>query len=138
MNARFPSGPVSVACIGAGPASLTVARDLAVIGYQVSMFDCGSAPGGMVRSQIPKFLGLPGGTPWWKALASPELWQWESIVIGAATAVVMVFAPLVTRVVPAAILGLLAGVLTYFGLAAMDESLLVIEGNKLIITNVRW
>ena len=87
----------------------------------------------IIGSQIPKFLGLPGGTPWWKALASPELWQWESIVIGAATAVVMVFAPLVTRVVPAAILGLLAGVLTYFGLAAMDESLLVIEGNKLII-----
>jgi SulP family sulfate permease len=45
----------------------------------------------------------------------------------------MVGAPLVTRVVPAAILGLLAGVLTYFGLASMDESLLVIEGNKLII-----
>jgi formate dehydrogenase beta subunit len=37
------------------PASLTVARDLAVIGYQVSMFDSGATPGGMVRSQIPKF-----------------------------------------------------------------------------------
>jgi SulP family sulfate permease len=46
---------------------------------------------------------------------------------------VMLCAPLVTRAVPAAILGLLAGVLTYFGLASMDESLLVIEGNKLII-----
>jgi formate dehydrogenase beta subunit len=57
---RLPKAPEKkngkrVACIGAGPASLTVARDLAVIGYQVSMFDCGSAPGGMVRSQIPKF-----------------------------------------------------------------------------------
>ena len=87
----------------------------------------------IIGSQIPKFLGLHGSTPWWKALASPELWQWESIVIGSATALVMVFAPLVTRVVPAAILGLLAGVLTYFGLAVMDESLLVIEGNELII-----
>ena len=44
-----------VACIGAGPASLTVARDLAVLGYQVSLFDSGAKPGGMVRSQIPKF-----------------------------------------------------------------------------------
>ena len=44
-----------VACIGAGPASLTVARDLAVLGYQVSVFDSGAKPGGMVRSQIPKF-----------------------------------------------------------------------------------
>ena len=87
----------------------------------------------IIGSQIPKFLGVPGGMPWWDALISPDSWQWESMVIGAATAAVMVFAPLVTRVVPAAILGLLAGVLTYFGLAVMDESLLVVEGNKLII-----
>ena len=44
-----------IACIGGGPASLTVARDLAVQGYQVTVFDSGSSPGGMMRSQIPKF-----------------------------------------------------------------------------------
>jgi formate dehydrogenase beta subunit len=44
-----------IACVGAGPASLTVARDLAVLGYQVTVFDDGAAPGGMMRSQIPKF-----------------------------------------------------------------------------------
>jgi NADPH-dependent glutamate synthase beta subunit-like oxidoreductase/ferredoxin len=44
-----------VVCVGAGPASLTVARDLAVIGYEVTILDSGNAPGGMVRSQIPKF-----------------------------------------------------------------------------------
>lgn len=44
-----------VVCVGAGPASLTVARDLAAIGYEVTILDSGSAPGGMVRSQIPKF-----------------------------------------------------------------------------------
>jgi NADPH-dependent glutamate synthase beta subunit-like oxidoreductase len=44
-----------VVCVGAGPASLTVARDLAVIGYEVTLLDSGSQPGGMVRSQIPKF-----------------------------------------------------------------------------------
>jgi len=44
-----------IACIGAGPASLTVARDLVAIGYQVSVFDSGKSPGGMMRSQIPKF-----------------------------------------------------------------------------------
>ncbi len=44
-----------VACVGAGPASLTVARDLAVLGYQVTVFDSGAMPGGMMRSQIPKF-----------------------------------------------------------------------------------
>jgi len=28
-----------VACVGAGPASLAVARDLAVLGYQITLFD---------------------------------------------------------------------------------------------------
>src|SRR5580692_948229 len=44
-----------VACVGAGPASLTVARDLAAIGYEVVVFDSDSRAGGMMRSQIPKF-----------------------------------------------------------------------------------
>jgi len=57
---RLPKAPAAkngkrVACVGGGPASLTVARDLAVLGYQVTVFDNGAAPGGMMRSQIPKF-----------------------------------------------------------------------------------
>jgi len=44
-----------VACIGAGPASLTVARDLTPLGYDVVVFDGEDRAGGMIRSQIPKF-----------------------------------------------------------------------------------
>ena len=44
-----------VVCIGAGPASLTVARDLAPLGYEVVVFDGDSRAGGMIRSQIPRF-----------------------------------------------------------------------------------
>ncbi|WP_127998325.1 FAD-dependent oxidoreductase [Piscinibacter defluvii] len=44
-----------VACIGAGPASLTVARDLAPLGYEVVVFDGEAKAGGFMRSQIPKF-----------------------------------------------------------------------------------
>src|SRR5512143_2203568 len=44
-----------VACIGAGPASLTVARDLAPMGYEVVLFDSDQKGGGMIRSQIPRF-----------------------------------------------------------------------------------
>ena len=44
-----------VACIGAGPASLTVARDLAPLGYEVHIFDGDAKAGGMIRSQIPRF-----------------------------------------------------------------------------------
>ncbi|HEU4845893.1 MAG TPA: FAD-dependent oxidoreductase [Burkholderiaceae bacterium] len=44
-----------IACVGAGPASLTVARDLAVQGYQVTLYDSEAKAGGFIRSQIPKF-----------------------------------------------------------------------------------
>jgi formate dehydrogenase beta subunit len=44
-----------VACIGAGPASLTVARDLAPLGYEVVIYDGDARAGGMMRTQIPKF-----------------------------------------------------------------------------------
>jgi NADPH-dependent glutamate synthase beta subunit-like oxidoreductase len=49
-----------VACIGAGPASLTVARDLAPLGYEVTVFDSDRLAGGMIRTQIPRFR-LPEG-----------------------------------------------------------------------------
>ncbi|MEO6897066.1 MAG: FAD-dependent oxidoreductase [Caldimonas sp.] len=44
-----------VVCIGAGPASLTVARDLAPLGYDVIVCDSDDKAGGMIRSQIPRF-----------------------------------------------------------------------------------
>jgi NADPH-dependent glutamate synthase beta subunit-like oxidoreductase len=44
-----------IACVGAGPASLTVARDLAPLGYEVTIFDQDPRAGGMIWSQIPRF-----------------------------------------------------------------------------------
>ncbi len=44
-----------VALVGAGPASLTVARDLAPLGYECVIFDGDARAGGMIRTQIPKF-----------------------------------------------------------------------------------
>jgi len=44
-----------IACVGAGPASLTVARDLAPLGYAVTVFDRDPRAGGMIWSQIPRF-----------------------------------------------------------------------------------
>lgn len=49
-----PNGK-KIACIGAGPASLTVARDLAPLGYDITVFDAESKAGGFIRSQIPRF-----------------------------------------------------------------------------------
>lgn len=56
----MPQGPFTpngkkVALIGAGPASLTVARDLAPLGYEVHLFDEQFKGGGFMLSQIPAF-----------------------------------------------------------------------------------
>ena len=60
IRAQLPKPPSRrngkrVACIGAGPASLTVARDLAPLGYEVVVFDQDPKAGGMIRTQIPRF-----------------------------------------------------------------------------------
>ncbi len=44
-----------IALIGGGPASLTVARDLAVLGYELDLYDNQSHGGGFMRSQVPSF-----------------------------------------------------------------------------------
>ena len=44
-----------IALIGGGPASLTVARDLAVLGYELDLYDSQSRAGGFMRSQVPSF-----------------------------------------------------------------------------------
>ncbi len=54
-RAPFPSNGKKIALIGAGPASLTVARDLAPLGYEIHLYDEQLKAGGMMRSQIPSF-----------------------------------------------------------------------------------
>lgn len=60
IGERLPQAPSTrngkrVAMIGAGPASLTVARDLAPLGYEIVIYDSEGRGGGMIRSQIPRF-----------------------------------------------------------------------------------
>ncbi len=44
-----------ICLVGGGPASLTVARDLAPLGYELHVFDEWHKGGGMMRTQIPGF-----------------------------------------------------------------------------------
>jgi len=44
-----------IALVGAGPASLTVARDLMPQGYHCVLYDGDNQAGGMIRTQIPRF-----------------------------------------------------------------------------------
>jgi formate dehydrogenase beta subunit len=60
IRGRLPLAPKRrngkrIACIGGGPASLTVARDLAPLGYEITVFDQDPKAGGMIRTQIPRF-----------------------------------------------------------------------------------
>ena len=50
-----PKNGRRIACIGAGPASLTVARDLAPLGYDITVFEGETKAGGFMWSQIPRF-----------------------------------------------------------------------------------
>jgi formate dehydrogenase (NADP+) beta subunit len=60
IRARLPKPAAKkngrkIACVGAGPASLTVARDLAPLGYHVVVLERDPRAGGMIWSQIPRF-----------------------------------------------------------------------------------
>jgi len=60
VSARMPppatrSNGRRIACVGAGPSSLTVARDLAPLGYGVTVFEADPKPGGFMRTQVPRF-----------------------------------------------------------------------------------
>ena len=55
MPRPLPSNGRRIACVGAGPASLTVARDLAPLGYQVTVFEGEQKAGGFMHQQIPRF-----------------------------------------------------------------------------------
>jgi len=87
--------------------------------------------------QIPKLFGYPKGTPLFEGLTSPELWKWQGLVVGLATIVIMEAAPYITKKIPAAIIGLLGGMLTYFVLALFSSGLLQIQSNPLVIGSIQ-
>lgn len=87
----------------------------------------------IIGSQIPRFLGMPDGTAWWTSLITPGDWDWRAICIGIATASVSIGSPRWTDRVPGTILGIAAGIATYFILALGDPDMLKLEGNGLVI-----
>ena len=55
IRAAGPARRRKVAVIGAGPAGLSAAHDLALLGHEVTVFEAGSEPGGMMRYGIPEY-----------------------------------------------------------------------------------
>jgi len=87
----------------------------------------------IIGSQIPRFLGMPDGVAWWTSLATPGSWDLRAIAVGIATASVSIGAPRWTDRVPGTILGIVAGLTTYFLLSMGDPGMLSLEGNDLVI-----
>lgn len=55
FHSTRPPGRRRVAVVGAGPSGLAAAHDLALHGYDVTVFDAGDEPGGMMRFGIPEY-----------------------------------------------------------------------------------
>lgn len=60
ISAKLPKAPATtngkrIALIGAGCASLTVANDLAPLGYEITIFEAMDTSGGLMRTNIPQF-----------------------------------------------------------------------------------
>lgn len=87
----------------------------------------------IIVSQIPKLLSVPKDTGFWHSIGSPSLWNWNGIAVGIVTMIVMVLARKLTKLVPAAIIGLVAGLLTYFALGLRQPGMLSLAGNPLVI-----
>jgi SulP family sulfate permease len=87
----------------------------------------------IIGSQIRNFMGAASDIPWWQVLVSPELWDLRSIGVGLVTVIVALLGPRVIKFVPGTILGIGAGLLTYFGLAAADPSMMTLADNKLVL-----
>jgi SulP family sulfate permease len=87
----------------------------------------------IIGSQIPRFVGVAPDVVWWRAVLSPQLWDTRSLVVGLATVLVALLAPKVTKAVPSTILGIVAGVLAYLGLANTDASMMTLTDNHLVL-----
>lgn len=83
--------------------------------------------------QLPKFLGLAHGVTLRVGLFSPALWQAPAVLVGAVTIAAVLLAPKITKAIPAPIIGLVAGLLAYFGLALGQPALARLAANSLVI-----
>lgn len=84
-------------------------------------------------SQLPKALGMKPGTHLMEAVKNPAEWRVPAILVAVVTICVTALAPRVTRRVPAAILGLAAGIGAYFAAALYWPELRQTAGNALLV-----
>lgn len=87
----------------------------------------------IVLKQLPGFFGWPEHTPIMAGLFRLDWWQWPSVGVGLTTVMVMLFAPRLTKAVPAAVIGLLSGIGAYFAMGYLRPELLTLTDNRWVI-----
>ncbi len=87
----------------------------------------------IIGGQLPKLVGNDSGAPWYQVLLSPESWDLRGVAIGGATVLAMVFSSRLFKRIPATIIGIVCGVLTYAAIALVDPSLQQLVDNPLVI-----
>ena len=55
LAVKGPDGPARIGVVGAGPAGLSCAHDLALVGYRVTLFDSAPVVGGMLYQGVPEY-----------------------------------------------------------------------------------
>jgi len=116
-----------------GFGALKLGRFMKFIPYQVVTGYLSGVAVIIAVGQVPKWLGFGPGVGFFHGLSQPSAWQWPGIVVGAITIVITFVAPRITRVVPEVILGLLAGVASYFLIAIAVPELLSTSDNVLVV-----
>lgn len=87
----------------------------------------------IILKQIVPFLGLAKSAEPLAGLISPGAWQWPAVLVALVTVVVTVAAPRFTKKIPAAILGLAAGIAAHLAAGLLRPQLLTLDANPFII-----
>ena len=87
----------------------------------------------IIASQMPKWLGVYGNGGFWFALTSPEQWRAPSLIVGAVAMMLMWLGPRITSRVPAVVIAMVGGAITYWLLGLWDPALRALDGNNLIV-----
>ena len=87
----------------------------------------------IILKQLGPFLGLAKDAAPLAGLFSPDAWQWPAVCVALFTAGAMVAAPRLTKRIPAAIIGLAAGIAAHFAAGLVRPQLLALDSNPFII-----
>ena len=89
----------------------------------------------IISKQLPRIMGVPKEVTLWDALFHTGQWRWESLAIGLATVLALIYAPRFLRRVPPILVALIAGILVYFAVALINP-LLLTANNPFVVGRI--